>query len=65
MNGQVMDYKKYYEALGSMPGPVSLEEMPKVRFDFRGIIQYAKDKGVDPNDLTEEERERFITRLDK
>ncbi|MDE7284379.1 MAG: hypothetical protein K2N85_12490 [Lachnospiraceae bacterium] len=57
MNGQM---KKYKESLANMPGPILLSQCPKVRMDLRGLMQYAKEKGVKVIELTEKEKSAFI-----
>ena len=54
MNGQM---KKYKESLrsGIMPS-----QIPKVKLDMRGLVKYAKERGIAPIDLTQEEKERFM-----
>ncbi|MBD5461432.1 MAG: hypothetical protein HDR26_10900 [Lachnospiraceae bacterium] len=57
MNGQM---KKYKESLANMSGPILLSQCPKVRLDLRGLMQYAKEKGVKVIELTEKEKAAFI-----
>ena len=57
MNGQVRRYK---ESLAKMSDPVLLSQCPKVRLDLRGLMRYAKEKGVKVTDLTEKEKAVFI-----
>ena len=57
MNGQM---KKYKESLGRTPGFIMPGQIPKVKLDMRGLVKYAKEKGVAPIDLTQEEKERFM-----
>lgn len=57
MNGQM---KKYKESLQKTPGPVSLNSLPPVKLDLRGIMKYARQKGVQPFDLSPEEKKAFI-----
>lgn len=52
MNGQM---KKYRESLDGMSEPIMLSQM-KNTMDLRGLMQYAKDKGVKVSQLTESER---------
>ena len=35
-------------------------QIPKVKLDMSGLIIYAKERGVAPIDLTQEEKERFM-----
>ena len=57
MNGQMRRYK---ESLAKMPEPILLSQCPKVKLDLRGLMQYAKEKGVKVIELTEKEKASFI-----
>ena len=57
MNGQMRRYK---ESLAKMSDPVLLSQCPKVRLDLRGLMRYAKEKGVKVKDKTEKEKAVFI-----
>ena len=57
MTGQMRRYK---ESLAKMSDPVLLSQCPKVRLDLRGLMRYAKEKGVKVTDLTEKEKAVFI-----
>ena len=46
--------------LASMPETILLSQCPKVRLDLRGLMQYAKEKGVKVLELTEKEKAAFI-----
>jgi len=52
--------KGYKESLKSTSGPVSFDEM-KYTCDIPGLFRYAQEKGVNPSDLSEEEKSRFLT----
>lgn len=52
MNGQM---KKYRESLDGMSEPIMLSQI-KNTMDLRGLMQYAKNKGVKVSQLTESER---------
>ena len=52
MNGQM---KKYKDSLDGMPAPIMLSQM-KNTMNLRGLMQYAKNKGVKVSQLTESER---------
>lgn len=60
MNGQMMNYKKYNEILKTMPQPISLSQIPKVKIDYKGLKEYAKAKGVAPAHLSDSEKNKFI-----
>ena len=55
MNGQM---KKYKDSLSTMQGPILLRQCP----DIRGLMKYAKKKGVKVIDLSEDEKASFIKR---
>ena len=52
-------YKRYYDSLAAMKEP----DIPKVRLDMRGAIRYAQERGKTVEDLTREEKDRFIHHL--
>ena len=56
MNGQM---KKYRESLINMPEPILLSQITQ-KMDMRGLIQYAKEKGVKVAQLTESEKRAFL-----
>lgn len=59
MNGRMMNYKKYREALKNM---VSIEVTERYQIDFKGLVEYARSKDMLPCDLSDEEKQRFIVR---
>ena len=57
-NEQMMTkYEEYLKSVESMKEP----EVPKVKLDMRGALEYAKSKGLRVCDLSEEEKARFVT----
>ena len=56
MNGQMMKYDKYLDSLDTMEEP----PFPDVLFDMRGLINYAKSKGVKIAHLSDEEKKKFV-----
>ncbi len=63
MSGQRMNYNysKYLKSLKNTPGPQKLDKT--VRIDYAGMISYAKERNVLPSELSQKEREKFITKL--
>lgn len=57
MNGQM---KRYRESLSRTPGPIMPSQLPKVKLDMRGMVKYAKEKGVEPIKLSDKEKEKFM-----
>ncbi len=60
MNGLMQRYK---ESLRNTPGPVLLKDLPPLSIDYRGLVSYARSKGVQPGLLSEEEKASFIRPL--
>ena len=60
MKSPTMNFKKYYESLEGFSGPVLLKDVPKERYDVRGMIAYAKARGITTMDMTKDERARFL-----
>ncbi len=56
MNEQMQRYK---ESLKEMSEPVMLSQMTKT-VDLRGLMKYAKEKGVKVAQLSEKERMSFV-----
>ena len=59
MSGLMKNYNftRYLEALENtrMQAPIR-----KVKIDYKALLKYAKEKGVQPCDLEKEEQERFV-----
>lgn len=51
------------ESVKSMPQPVPFSQLPNVKMDFRGILRYAKERGLDSNELSMEEREKYCHKI--
>lgn len=52
--------QKYKESLKNTPGPVRLQDLPPMVIDYRGLLAYAKEKGVQPVMLSDEEKMSFV-----
>lgn len=52
--------QRYRESLENTPGPILLKDLPPMIIDYRGLIKYAKEKGVQPVNLSEQEKKKFI-----
>ena len=57
MNGLMQKYK---ESLEKTPGPIRLQDLPPMVIDYRGLLAYAKKKGVQPGMLSDEEKNSYI-----
>lgn len=60
MYGQTMNFKKYNDYVSNMKQPILPSQLPKGKFDFKGLCAYAKEKGVAVSELTEFEKKKFI-----
>lgn len=59
MTIQEMNYKRYKETIKTMPAPISMNSVPRAYCDARGMIEYAKKKGVSTMELSLDERMKF------
>lgn len=60
MNGQTMNYKK---SIANTVHPIMPSELPNVKIDYAGLLAYAKNKGLKVIQLTESEKNKFVTYL--
>ena len=58
MNGQMMNYDRYLESLKNTP--IYTGNIPSVKIDYRGLIAYAREKGVSVHELSDEEKQPFV-----
>lgn len=58
MNGQM---KKYRESLTKTPEPILLSQIQQ-KMDLRGLMTYAKERGMKVAELSEQERMSFVKR---
>lgn len=54
--------RKSRERAKSMPEPIMMSELPKVKLNLRGIREYARKKGVSIASLSDEEKQLFISK---
>ena len=52
--------QRYKESLKTTQGPILLSSIPDMKIDYRALIQYAQSKGVQPAELSEAEKRKFI-----
>ncbi len=57
MNGPM---SKYNKSLQNMADPIPLSKCPSIKMDLSGMLKYAKSKGIQPFDLSEQEKKQFI-----
>ena len=47
-----------------LAGPYFKADIPEIRIDYKGLTMFARSKGVRVCDLSDEEKNRFITGAD-
>ncbi|MBQ2935873.1 MAG: hypothetical protein IJD96_06550 [Lachnospiraceae bacterium] len=57
MCGQTMNYKI---SLNTPAKPIMPSELPNVTIDYKGLLSFAKQKGVRVIELTEHEKNLFV-----
>lgn len=62
MSGQMrkFNFDAYFEQLKTMPEPIMVSELPKVKLDLRGVRDYAQKNGIPIAGLTDREKKMFI-----
>ena len=60
-SGQMINYNRYKTTLENTPAPILAGQLPKVHIDLAGMMRYAHENGKKAGDLTEEEKNRFIS----
>lgn len=60
MNGQMMNYKKYFEYLNTMPEPIMPSGLPKRKLNLSAIAKYAKEHKICFADMSEEEKNQIL-----
>ena len=62
INGQTINYKRYSSLLKEMPAPILPEQIPEgVKLDLTGLLAYAREKGIQPGELSNAEKNQFVT----
>jgi hypothetical protein len=59
---QNLNYERYLKSVEETPY-FDATEVLKIKFDMLGMIAYAREQGKKPIELTQEEKNRFITPL--
>ena len=57
MNGPKKTYREY---LATLP-PKQEPKIPRAYVDMRGIVKYAKDRGITVEEMTRAEKDQFVT----
>lgn len=63
LRGKKVNTQKYKESLSKTPEPVVLNDI-KQKMDLRGLMQYAKEKGIKIEEMSDEEKTVFIKNED-
>ncbi|MBR2507864.1 MAG: hypothetical protein IKB70_13495 [Bacilli bacterium] len=54
--------EKYVQSLINTPDPILPSQQPQIKLNLRGLMEYAKSIGKKVSELTEEEKNRFISK---
>lgn len=54
----------YKNSLNTSVRPIMPSELPDVMIDYNGLRQYAREKGVPVVELTEEEKDFFVKKVE-
>ena len=62
MSGQMrkFNFEAYFEQLKTMPEPIMVGELPKIKLDLRGVRDYAQKKGIPIAGLSDMEKKMFM-----
>lgn len=52
------EYVRFFKSCNKIIMP---SELPRVRIDYKGLLEYAKKKGVEPAELSDEDKVMFIS----
>ena len=59
MNGQMKNYN-YSRYTESLKNTKIQTPVKKLKIDYKSLVKYANEKGVQPCDLKKEDQERFV-----
>ena len=52
---------RYRQIIDEIPDPISIDDIPDVKIDLRGLSAYARERGVQPVELSDEEQNMFYS----
>lgn len=50
----------YEDTIRTMTGPIAASDLPDVQIDYKGLLEYAEQKGMPVIDLSEAEKNQFV-----
>ena len=53
--------KRYLELLADVPDISEMKNVNKIKVDLRGVREYARQKGMSVADLSDQEKQMFMT----
>ena len=59
MNGQMK-----FSNTTTTDGPYPISVIPNIKIDYRGLVKYAREKGCHVYELSDEEKNRYISNGD-
>lgn len=51
---------RYTKAYREIPEPLTLNQLPKLKMDLKGLSQYAHERGKLVKELSEDEKKMFL-----
>lgn len=57
----MLNSNRYENSLKRMQKPIMPSQLPKIKIDLAGLSRYAKEKGVSLYQLTEDEKNKYIS----
>lgn len=63
MNGQMMNYSRYYDYIKTMPEPIMPSELPKRKLNLSVIAKYARENDICFSKMSEEEKEKILKKI--
>lgn len=57
----MLNSNRYENSLKRMQNPIMPSQLPKIKMDLAGLSRYAKEKGVSLYQLTEDEKNKYIS----
>ena len=52
--------ESYEDTIRTMTGPIEARELPDVQINYKGLLDYAEQKGVPVIELSEAEKSQFV-----
>lgn len=57
---QNVDFEKISAKLAAKEGPITLDMLPDIKIDLRGMMRYAKEHGISVPEMSADEKMLFV-----